>query len=162
MEEKQEAMHLEAAQHEAAQHEAAHFAPGDKASPRNWPTWRKWTIVMAIIPIDLSVSWGASGFSPAQSKFQAAFHVSPEVGTLGLSLYVLGLALGPMSLAPLSEYFGRSPIYIGSYGIYLLLVLGTALVENLGGFLVLRFFSGLFVAVTIGINAHFIAMFLKI
>jgi len=34
---------------------------------------------------------------------EALFGVSAEAGTLGLSLYVLGLAWGPMSLAPLSE-----------------------------------------------------------
>jgi MFS family permease len=68
---------------------------------------------------------------------EALFGVSAEVGTLGLSLYVLGLAIGPMSLAPLSEYFGRSPIYITSYGIFLLYLVGTALVKNLGGFLAL-------------------------
>lgn len=61
---------------------------------------------------------------------------------------MLGSAFGPMTLAPLSEYFGRSPIYIVSYGVYLFFVLGTALVENVGGFLVLRFLSGWFAAVT--------------
>jgi MFS family permease len=54
-----------------------------------------------------------------------------------------------MSLAPLSEYFGRSPIYIISYGTFLLFLAGTALVQDLASFLVLRFFSGLFAAVTI-------------
>lgn len=53
--------------------------------------------------MDLSVSWGASGYSPATKKFIEDFGVSEEVGTLGLSLYVLGLAFGPMTLAPLSE-----------------------------------------------------------
>lgn len=81
---------------------------------------------------------------------EAFFGVSVEVGTLGLSLYVLGLAWGPMSLAPLSEYFSRSPIYIVSYGIFLLYLVGTALVKNLGGFLVLMFLSGMFASVTIG------------
>lgn len=79
------------------------FTSGDAANPRNWPLWRKWTIVGVIIPIDLTVSWAASGFSPASTKFQKDFGVSTEVGTLGLSMYVLGLALGPMTLAPLSE-----------------------------------------------------------
>ena len=128
----------------------AQFPPGDKANPRNWPEWRKWSIVGIIIPIDLTVSWAASGFSPAQMKFQKDFGVSSEVAELGLSLYVLALALAPMLLAPLSEYFGRSTIYIGSYGIFLAFLLGTALVQTLGGFLVLRFLSGLFSAVTIG------------
>ncbi|KAJ5037947.1 uncharacterized protein L3040_006823 [Drepanopeziza brunnea f. sp. 'multigermtubi'] len=125
------------------------FAPGHPSNPRNWPSWRKWSIVFAITLVDLSVSWGASGYAPAEKQMQAEFGVSAEVGTLGLSLYILGLALGPMTLAPLSEYFGRSPIYILSYGVFLLFLLGTALVQDLGGFLVLRLLSGMFSSVTV-------------
>ncbi|KAM0795731.1 MFS multidrug transporter-like protein [Usnea florida] len=125
------------------------FPSGDPENPRNWPTWRKWSIVIVIALIDLTVSFTASGFSPATKKFAKDFGVSSEVSTLGLSLCVLGFALGPMTLAPLSEYYGRSPIYIGSYGVFLFFVLGTALVQSLGGFLVLRFLSGWFSAVTI-------------
>ncbi|KAL9080481.1 MAG: hypothetical protein Q9159_007594 [Coniocarpon cinnabarinum] len=57
----------------------SHFPPGDPGNPRNFPEWRKWSIVGIIIPIDLTVSWGASGFSPAQTKFERDFGVSPEV-----------------------------------------------------------------------------------
>lgn len=127
-----------------------HFPPGDPDNPRNWSPWRKWLIVAAITPIDLSVSWGASGFSPATASFRAEFGLSETVATLGLSLYIAGLALGPMSLAPLSEFFGRSVIYIGSYAVFLVLLAATALVQHVAGFMVLRFFSGLFAAVTIG------------
>lgn len=125
------------------------FGLHDKDDPRNWTSKRKWMMVAAIIPIDLSVSWGASGFSPAVSDFANDMHVSEQVATLGLSMYILGLSAGPMSLAPLSEYFGRRPVYVISYAIFLLLLLGTTYVENLGGFLVLRFFSGYFSSVTI-------------
>ncbi|CAJ2505244.1 Uu.00g126380.m01.CDS01 [Anthostomella pinea] len=121
----------------------------DPSNPRNWPSWRKWLIVAAITPIDLSVSWGASGFSPAAASFRADFDVSETVATLGLSLYILGLAFGPMTLAPLSEFFGRSVIYIGSYAVFLLFLAATALVQSVPGFMVLRFFSGMFAAVTI-------------
>lgn len=95
------------------------------------------------------MSWGASGYSPATRKFEESFNVSSEVGVLGLSLYVLGLALGPMTIGPLSEYFGRTLLYLVPYGIFLLFLVGTALVTNLGGFLVLRLLSGLFASVTI-------------
>lgn len=125
------------------------FSPGDPSNPRNFSTLRKWTIVTSITLVDLTVSWGASGFSPATEDFEKSFHISSEVGTLGLSLYVLGLALGPMTLAPLSEYYGRTLLYVVPYGIYLLFLLGTALVQNLGGFLVLRILSGMFASVTI-------------
>jgi MFS family permease len=106
-------------------------------------------MVAVIIPIDLSVSWGASGFSPAAGDFARDVGVSGHVATLGLSLYVLGLAFGPMTLAPLSEYFGRRPVYIVSYGVFLLLLLATTYVETLGPFLVLRLFSGYFSSTTI-------------
>lgn len=106
-------------------------------------------MVAAIVPIDLSVSWGASGFSPVASDFAKDMGVSSSVAVLGLSMYVLGLAFGPMTLAPLSEYFGRRPVYIVSYGIFLLLLLGTTYVERLGPFLVLRLFSGYFSSTTI-------------
>ena len=85
------------------------FPPGDPENPRNWPTWRKWSIVIAIALIDLTVSFTASGFSPATKKFAKDFGVSSEVSTLGLSLCVLGFALGPMTLAPLSEYAPSVP-----------------------------------------------------
>ena len=130
--------------------DAVAFPDGDPGNPRNWPPWRKWSIVAVIVPIDLTVSWAASGFSPASTDFAQDFGVSAETATLGLSLYVLGLAFGPMSLAPLSEYLGRSVIYIASYGIFLIFLLATALVRNLGGFLALRLLSGLFSSVTIG------------
>lgn len=38
------------------------FGHDDPEDPRNWSSLRKWLMVAAIIPIDLSVSWGASGY----------------------------------------------------------------------------------------------------
>lgn len=61
-----------------------------------------------ILLIDLSVSWGASGFSPASKKFAEDFGLPSGLGTLGLSAYVLGLAFGPMTLAPLSEVCAKT------------------------------------------------------
>ncbi|KAK5108741.1 hypothetical protein LTR62_007888 [Meristemomyces frigidus] len=125
------------------------FEAGDPQDPRNWPQWKKLLSWLPIIPVDLCVSFGASGYSPATMKFTKAFGVSSEVGVLGLSLYTLALALGPMVNAPLSEYHGRLPVYIISYGLALPFLLGSALAPNLGGFLVMRFLCGLFESVTI-------------
>lgn len=80
-----------------------HFTPDDPDDPRNWPRWKKWLMIAPILLIDLSVSWGASGFSPASKQFAQEFGLPAGMGTLGLSSYILGLAFGPMTLAPLSE-----------------------------------------------------------
>lgn len=74
------------------------FQPGDVDNPRNWPRWKKWSIIGSVLLVDLSVSFGASGFSPATTKFAEDLHVSSVVATLGLSLYVAGLAWGPVGI----------------------------------------------------------------
>lgn len=91
----------------------------------------------------------APSFSPVASDFAKDMDVSLHVATLGLSMYILGLAFGPMSLAPLSEYYGRRPVYIFSYGTFLLLLLATTYVESLAPFLILRLLSGYFSSTTI-------------
>ncbi|KAI5367577.1 putative major facilitator superfamily, MFS transporter superfamily [Septoria linicola] len=127
----------------------ARFIPGDLDNPRSWSSLRKWTIVASIGLVDLTVSFGASGFSPASSDFARHFGISHEVSHLGLSLYVLGLAFGPMLIAPLSEYYGRTALYLIPYGIFLVFLALTALVDNLPGFFILRLLSGTFASVTI-------------
>jgi len=72
------------------------FQPGDPENPRNWPRWKKWATIGSIILIDLTVSFGASGFSPAVTNFEKDMHVSSVVATLGLSIFVAGLAWGPV------------------------------------------------------------------
>ena len=55
----------------------------------------------------------------------------------------LTLATGPLFAAPLSEEYGRNRLYIPFMGIFLVLQIGVALVQNIGGFLVLRLLSGI-------------------
>ena len=57
-------------------------------------------------------------------------------------MYLLGFAIGPMLLAPLSEYFGRNPVYIITIVLFAIIQIPTALATNIGGLLVLRFIAG--------------------
>jgi len=50
---------------------------------------------------------------------------------------------GPMILAPLSEFYGRRPIYLVSFACFSLLLLPCALAPNIAVLLVFRFFSGM-------------------
>lgn len=74
--------------------------------------------------------------------FQKEVSVSVEVTTLALSLYVLGFAVGPVLLAPLSEYFGRQPVYAVSWFLLFIFQLPIALAPNIGTILVCRFIGG--------------------
>jgi len=46
------------------------------------------------------------------------FHVSKEVAILGVSLFVLGLGLGPLVAGPMSESYGRNVVYRLSFGLF--------------------------------------------
>lgn len=75
---------------------------------------------------------------------EESFGVSPEVATIGLAVYIFGLGTGPLLLAPLSEYFGRSPVYLISWGIFVVFQIPLAVATNIGTVLSCRFLQGFF------------------
>ncbi|EAW19342.1 uncharacterized protein NFIA_093040 [Aspergillus fischeri NRRL 181] len=91
------------------------FAHDDRDNPRNWGKLRKWYITLFVSMLNVLTCWCAGGIASGATGIAEEFHVSSEVTTLCLSLYVLGFAIGPVLLAPLSEYFGRQPVYVVSW-----------------------------------------------
>jgi multidrug resistance protein len=73
----------------------------------------------------------------------AEFGNSRIVATLGLSTFVMGIALGPMLLSPLSEFYGRRPIYLVSWLMYLIWIIPSAVAQNIQTMIIARFFDGL-------------------
>ncbi|KAI9895006.1 MAG: hypothetical protein M1814_000228 [Vezdaea aestivalis] len=123
------------------------YATDDPNNPQNWSSRKKIFVVATIDIYTLAVYLGSAIITPAIPEMSAKFNVSPLVGSLiGLSSYVLGYGVGPLLFSPLSEIprIGRNPPYIISFAIFLLLSVGSALVNNAGGMFVLRFFQGFF------------------
>lgn len=100
------------------------------------------------------VSTFASGiYADATTSLASIYHVSTEVTLLGLSLYVLGFATGPICWAPLSELRGRKlPIMIGMTGLTLF-QFAVATGKDLQTVLICRFFAGFFGACPIAVVA---------
>lgn len=95
----------------------------------------------------------SSVFSAVTTNIAAKYHVSTEVGLLGLSLYVLGFATGPVFWAPLSELRGRKlPILIGMAG-FVMFQFAVATAKDLQTILICRFFGGFFGACPIAVVA---------
>lgn len=81
------------------------------------------------------------------------FGVSTEVGILGLSLYVLGFATGPIFWAPLSELRGRRmPLVLSMFG-FVIFSIGTATGKDLQTVLICRFFGGAFASCPLAVVA---------
>lgn len=63
-----------------------------------------------------------------------------ETANLGVTTYLLGLAVGSVLFSPLSEIWGRHPVYIVSLIIFTATIIPCALGTSLAEILVLRFF----------------------
>jgi len=95
----------------------------------------------------------SSIFSAATAVVASKFHVSSEVGTLGLSLYVLGFATGPILWAPLSELSGRRiPILVAMFG-FTIFQFAVATAKDLQTIMLCRFFGGFFGACPVAVVA---------
>lgn len=61
---------------------------------------------------------------------------------LPVAMYVLGLGLGPLFLAPLSELHGRRIVYLLSFSLFTVINIGCALAPSIAVLSCLRFLAG--------------------
>lgn len=83
----------------------------DSRNPMLFNNRVKWLWTMLAAFSTLTVAFTTSAYTAAPNEVLEEFHVSHEVFTLGLSIFVLGLALGPLIWAPLSELYGRQIVF---------------------------------------------------
>ncbi|SJM86982.1 probable Fluconazole resistance protein 1 [Zygosaccharomyces bailii] len=117
----------------------------DPELPVNWSFAKKALVVFEVMILTAVTYMGSSIYTPGQEAIQKQFGVGHVVGTLNLSMYVLGYGLGPMVFSPLSEFaiFGRQQLYILTIFLYSMLQVGCALVNNIAGLVILRFITGI-------------------
>ena len=108
----------------------------------------------------LLAAFASSIFSSAIAPVAAEYGISTEAATLGVSLYVLGFALGPMIWAPLSELKGRKlPLLLSMFG-YTVFQAATATAKDLQTIFISRFFGGAFASCPLAVvGAVFTDMF---
>ncbi|EXL50403.1 hypothetical protein FOCG_08695 [Fusarium oxysporum f. sp. radicis-lycopersici 26381] len=116
---------------------------GDPDHPYNMSSGRKWIIVIVISFSALCVTCASSIYSTTYSQIMIDFHISHEVATLGLSLYIWGMGVGPLVLGPLSELYGRRVVYLWSLLFFFIWIFPCAFANNIHTLLIGRFLSGL-------------------
>lgn len=117
--------------------------PDDMANPHNWPSWKKWYTTMVAALLCLAVTMGSSTYVSSVPELVARYGINQTLALAGLTFYLLGLST--VIGAPLSEVFGRKPIYLFSLPISMLFTMGVGLSNgHMRIILPLRFFSGVF------------------
>lgn len=93
---------------------------GDAMNPRNFGTAKKWLVVLVVSAGSTCVTCTSSMYTLTYEQITVEFGISRVVATLGLSVFVMGLGVGPMVLGPLSEFYGRRPIYVVSFTFFII------------------------------------------
>ncbi|KAI1461038.1 MFS general substrate transporter [Annulohypoxylon moriforme] len=122
--------------------EVAWESDTDPECPKSMSVVRKWLVVITVGMGSLCVTCTSSIYASTYAQMNPEFHISSIVGTLGLSLFVLGIALGPLLMSPLSEFVGRRPIYLISWALFLIWLIPSAVARNAATMMVARFIDG--------------------
>ncbi|KAI1844024.1 hypothetical protein JX266_009890 [Neoarthrinium moseri] len=120
------------------------WIPHDPRNPMGFSTFTKWFITMIVAFATLAVALVSSAYTGGMKQIIMEFGISQELATLGVSLFVVGFAVGPLLWAPLSELFGRQVLFFFTYAALTAFNAGTAGVQNSWSLIILRFFAGAF------------------
>ena len=119
-------------------------SPQDPRNPQNWKNDRKWVNVFLISLQAMISPMSSTILAVASLSIAADFNLtSIYTPNLPVGTYVLGLGLGPLYLAPMSEIRGRRIVYLISFSLFIIFSIGCALAPNIAALSILRFLAGI-------------------
>jgi hypothetical protein len=124
----------------------------DPENPRNWSTAYKALVVFAMSFSTTVTVLFSTSYTVTITKLEDLFHIDRITALMGLTIYLLGTAAGSTVLAPLSEMYGRRPVYLVSVAVFFILIVPCALANSIEAILVPRFFAA-FAAASLVSNA---------
>ncbi|KAH8891154.1 MFS general substrate transporter [Thozetella sp. PMI_491] len=120
------------------------FLDGDPHNAMNFPTWRKWLITTIVTASVFAITLTSSAYSSSSQQIRAELDAEAELFALGISLFVLGFAIGPSLWAPLSELYGRRIWFVFTHGCVVAFVAGAAGCKTMAELVIFRFLGGFF------------------
>ena len=101
------------------------------------------TLLIALAALAAVAPLAMDAYLPAFSRMSADLGVSASTTQLTLTMFLVGVALGQLSIGVLSDRFGRRPLLLWGSVLAFVAGAGAALAPGAGLFLVARFFQGL-------------------
>ncbi|KAI0149024.1 major facilitator superfamily domain-containing protein [Pestalotiopsis sp. NC0098] len=105
---------------------------------------QKWLYTCIIVSLPMMTSFSCSVQTPALTAIAAELQTTRLIAALSGTTYFVGSVGGFFFFAPLSEFFGRNPVYHVTFFLFTLTNLASALTPNIASLLIFRFFNGLF------------------
>ncbi|PGH17240.1 hypothetical protein AJ80_04882 [Polytolypa hystricis UAMH7299] len=118
--------------------------PEDPQNPQNWPLAKRMAHVILAGATAFIANISSTAFAPAAELAGHEFNVDNEtVAAFTVTIYLLGFALGPLVIAPLSEHYGRLIIYSTCLTVATAFLIGCSEANNVRAFLACRLITGI-------------------
>lgn len=117
--------------------------PDDPQDPYNWPQWRKWAVSLLTSLGGLVTLMSGTMMAPALTTIGRDLNTDDATTQMTLSIFVLSFAFGPLVLAPLTEIWGRKPVWLAAGCFYILWNTVCGFAHTNGLLIAARFFAGL-------------------
>jgi multidrug resistance protein len=117
--------------------------PDDPSNPKNWSSKKRWTATLLVSFFASIYPIGSTMISPCILTISQELHINNSfLQQLCLSIFLLGIGVGPLILAPLSEVYGRVLILYAGTCFYLVWNTACGFSKNQQQLIAFRFFSG--------------------
>lgn len=120
------------------------YGPEDPDNPQNWSSFKSVWIIFAIAFLTVSIYMGSSIYTPGAAEMIRELNTTRVKAVLPLTAFIMGYAVGPMVLSPMSEHppIGRNFIYLICLGFFCIIQVPTALMDTIEKIAGLRFLAG--------------------
>ncbi|TGZ84940.1 putative MFS transporter [Ascodesmis nigricans] len=119
------------------------FLPPPATDPFTWTPFQKNVALTVCCMSTLVAAAGAGAYTSGIPQMSEQWNIGRVPLMTGVSAFTGGFAIAPMALAPVSETYGRLPVFIVSHILYIITHLAMALCNNFPGMIMIRIFSGI-------------------
>ncbi|OOF99641.1 hypothetical protein ASPCADRAFT_503632 [Aspergillus carbonarius ITEM 5010] len=132
--------------------------PNDPQNPMNWSSVQKWLTIGLISISSFNVSMVSTVFAPGVPEVLQEFNIhNSSISSLMISIYVMGSAIGPLVLTPLTEISGRLPMTHIANFLFAVAAVVCATSVNTGMLIASRFVMGIASSVPVTVGGGFVA-----
>ncbi|KAF9068149.1 MFS polyamine transporter [Rhodocollybia butyracea] len=118
--------------------------PDDPQNPKNWPKSRKWAATLIVALFTFVSPVASSMIAPGSQQVADEFGLKSVVQLdMITSIFVLGFAIGPLLMGPLSELYGRAVVVQLGNVFFLVWNLACGFAQNETQMIVFRFLAGI-------------------
>ncbi|KAF4454039.1 hypothetical protein F53441_3423 [Fusarium austroafricanum] len=111
-------------------------------SPFKFPRARKDVFLGLSCMATMMAAYTAGAYSPPSRAMAEDIGASHTATLVGVTTFCAGFAIAPMALAPISEIWGRRPVFIFAGVVFVIFQAVCSVMPDLAGMLIARFFVG--------------------